>query len=622
MLKNRFDFYSKIRYLALTVLGFSLPSLLSANVVDCGGTSIDSATCAISSGGANVNISSVPGTGSTSPFSRIEFNNLSGEDLTVQVEEGDAPSRAFVRINNYGANTNTVINARSKRNGVNSAPVVLTGDILGNVTIDTKGKDGDPFSKVCARNFLDGVYGNDKRTAFLDRRGIDNTLPADRCTTEDLDLLDDQMACVPDHVEDPLVSDLNRSVDLNSIKYGYECTAASAATGKQCYTRNLIVEYPVLVAVIGDTNLTGSTTYQASVNTSSGLVKRMRSVGKENPYFPSCGDFGYFATGFRNDCYPSAYRVYDRMLIPTNWFSNLESPTSTQRLSNIKPSDTYAWASRHGSLANGGIEGVISCFGSPARETLSIYGNNFLTSAPGINLCSGFQTIAIISTLYRDYTVGYSDQCIDDSVPYTSSDTIDGSNPRVSAFGGFVFSQHIKFRENDNNCAAEPPLNAQSSGYTYTGYKQSESLGTELISCAPGSCPGVNFSSVSRTAQRDTITPTPPTSPGKIVALIYDGTLTTSSGAGDDGNPSDITVPNKIRYCKRVRDAVTDGIQSAYARNPVVSLDRVEWQSLRPSVNTGSGTIIVPENNVVVLKKVDQSVRFLVEQQQQLFFKN
>lgn len=154
--------------------------------------------------------------------------------------------------------------------------------------------------------------------------------------------------------------------------------------------------------------------------------------------------------------------------------------------------------------------------------------------------------------------------------------------------------------------------------WVYAGMAQEPEFGSEVLQCALGECP-VNSTLSDLQATLDVIVPQSGdngTQQGNGVALIYDATvLDTSAIIGQAGAAglSDLDSPTSTKYCVRVRDSLTDGLNSEFSRQPSVSFRRYNWQAIK--TNGGGNNGVQPPgslNSIDVYKKVDPSVRYLI----------
>lgn len=81
------------------------------------------------------------------------------------------------------------VNLSSTKTGANAGNLVLISDVVNNLIVKLNGKngtDGLDLSQVCAQKILSGTYGQTVKTAFTQRRQVQNPPPADRCDATDL----------------------------------------------------------------------------------------------------------------------------------------------------------------------------------------------------------------------------------------------------------------------------------------------------------------------------------------------------------------------------------------------------------------------------------------------------
>jgi hypothetical protein len=153
----------------------------------------------------------------------------------------------------------------------------------------------------------------------------------------------------------------------------------------------------------------------------------------------------------------------------------------------------------------------------------------------------------------------------------------------------------------------------------YTGVTQEPDFGTQAVECDLGNCPVSSVVS-DLTQSLDSITPAngqAGSQQGSGLLMIYDAqTVTTSANVGvaGAGGQNDVVNQTTTRVCAKIRDASTDGVNSDYARNPLVDFNRYAWSAIK---TTGSGNPgQQPVNTgatVVVWKKLDASVRAFLQ---------
>lgn len=157
--------------------------------------------------------------------------------------------------------------------------------------------------------------------------------------------------------------------------------------------------------------------------------------------------------------------------------------------------------------------------------------------------------------------------------------------------------------------------------WSYSGMAQEPDFGTEVLQCAIGECP---VSSTLSDLQRsiDVIIPQSGdngTQQGNGIALVYDvAVANTSSIIGQAGaaGMADLDAPESTKFCGKIRDANSDGLNSAFARNPSVSFRRYNWKAIRTS-GGGNNGVQPPasSNGVEIYKKLDPSARYLLNKE-------
>lgn len=157
--------------------------------------------------------------------------------------------------------------------------------------------------------------------------------------------------------------------------------------------------------------------------------------------------------------------------------------------------------------------------------------------------------------------------------------------------------------------------------WVFTGQVQEPSFGTESVQCLLGECP-VSSSLLESPRTLETLQPqdgSSGTKQGRGIALVYDAnnvSVSANSGQAGAAGKSDITAPTSTRFCVKVRDAATDGLNSNFAKTPQVFFHRYSWSALKTTGGGNNGT--QPEvsgDKVNVYKKVDSSVIYMLSRE-------
>lgn len=154
--------------------------------------------------------------------------------------------------------------------------------------------------------------------------------------------------------------------------------------------------------------------------------------------------------------------------------------------------------------------------------------------------------------------------------------------------------------------------------WAYSGMAQEPSFGTEALQCAIGECP-VNSTLSDLQRSLDTIVPESGdngTQQGNGIALVYDAAAISASsilGQAGSAGMADLDSPESTKYCGKIRDAQSDGVNSTFAREPSVSFRRYNWKALRTTGGGNNGVQPPASSNTVeVYKKLDPSARYLL----------
>ena len=186
-----------------------------------------------------------------------------------------------------------------------------------------------------------------------------------------------------------------------------------------------------------------------------------------------------------------------------------------------------------------------------------------------------------------------------------------------------LYSTEVTFDENNTACddVGIPEDPNRLIEWAYTGPAQEPEFGTEIVQCAVGACP-VQASVSELDRQLDVITPESGTSgsqQGKGLIFIYDAdNLTEQSVIGQAGAAglNDIQSNQNVKYCVKISDADSNGINSDFARIPNVSFRKYRWSALRSQAGGNPGNP-PPETGkkVEIYKKLDSSVRYLLQKE-------
>lgn len=182
----------------------------------------------------DLNISNTGGTGSFTSF-KISPN---AEDVNLYTPAGQTPRSARFHIQNKSLAGQDVNVSLTSTTSDNAGSVLIVGDIIDILNIDTSGADGIAgldSSQVCAQNFTSGVYGVDAQTYFATTRGADPLLPTDRCTAEDVTYADNMFSCPSGYTE--RASD---NVTVETLNYMRKCQGVVQTT--RCVKRTIDVQ--------------------------------------------------------------------------------------------------------------------------------------------------------------------------------------------------------------------------------------------------------------------------------------------------------------------------------------------------------------------------------------------
>lgn len=162
---------------ALFIILFS-PVLFAQDIIDCSNSS-----CSYD---PNLTVTS-----STNfvEYSKFEITGAS-DDIEIQTPNGEDNwnFKGYVLSRDIRG-IDLDLNINSSKAGFDASKFIYITDAIDNLSIQANGFSGEigkRSSEICAERVLNSDYGSAVRTAFLNARTIDPTLPNDRCVDADL----------------------------------------------------------------------------------------------------------------------------------------------------------------------------------------------------------------------------------------------------------------------------------------------------------------------------------------------------------------------------------------------------------------------------------------------------
>jgi hypothetical protein len=248
-----------------------------------------------------------------------------------------------------------------------------------------------------------------------------------------------------------------------------------------------------------------------------------------------------------------------------------------------------------------------------------------IPNAAGV-LGNGYYDLAVAPSAVRT-TPGYSLSLLE-PLPGSSWKVVyTGIGEECPLYGNKIktnyLASHVTYDEDDNLCD-DVSISQDPDGFITwrnIGFERRPEFGQETINCSVSSCP------VSSTVQtRDLVLDTintgsgiSGTERGNGFVFIYDTqNLTSTSINGIPGTPGPNDLPDITtnRVCAKVQDAITEGEESEFAKDPVVQFKKFNWTPIKVIGQDAQAKI--PKDNkkrVYIYKKIDSSVRYLLKQE-------
>ena len=537
----------------------------------------------------------------------LDIGDFNSEDIEVSLPVNQEPRSLFLSVNNNDVvGRDLFVDFQSKRAGYNTEDFVLVGDIFDNVNIKMdgyQGVSGKNASEICAERIISGSYGNFYRTQFLERRDADPRLPRDKCIDDDVDEIQrNSFSCIEETADAEYQEEDFSLVNVERVKFKQRCIGTSVKY--KCVKRKVRVECRWKALPYGSPapglpcnnrwggnncsyNLVDSCWRSRDLNRIYGGNSSYPPTNSNNPWevifdtnscsFPGEGSPVEFDENRGMNGGAFAYNITGQMLEKQYKDAEREGRLDQFCRQNTSGPPSPGWLFD-------GIEEVT--FEQPGLDL------DTLEPLPG-------STWEVAST-------GFFEEC--------------------SQFGDFevltpILENWQTFGEVGNECTdvsiAEDPNNKIP--WVKSGSSQDRSFGTELLLCSPDNCQ-VETISKKEDAFFDEIQPTGGTSgtiQGDAILFIYDidsFSYTAKTGLGGDGGDNDIPALENLKYCSKIKDAATQGINSEFALKPVVYFNQYEWRALKVGPGRSSGNDApFSTKGIKMYKKIDSSVRYLLK---------
>lgn len=526
----------------------------------------------------------------------IDLGRSNPDNVNILLPENQEPrSLVLIMENNsaVGRNLNASLNSKIKEK--DSANLVLIGDLFNELKINLNGFDGETgkdASILCAEKFLDGSYGESSRNFFIARRTSNPNLPQDRCDELDSEHIQEtKFSC-----EDSEFTQRDfPTVEVNRVKFKQRCVGTSIRY--KCLQRKVRircewsgyargyaqqdkwVNYPCSNPWGG-----GNCNYNSSHSCWRGRdlsnsYNGIKSTAEDNVnpkwaliYDNNRCQFGAYGGVF-------AYQQSEEL----NELRYLQAQ-ETNTVDRLCESD-FPYPIAPGWRFNRVVESFVTTPGLDPDTLLPLPGSNWeVAFTDFFTPCQSLGPFVTLNSEIQTWTAfgEIGGNCSDASIP-----------------------------EDVNNLI---PWNA-------SGTIQDPTFGTEKLLCNPQNCPVQNITK-EKDLNFDVIDPTSGangTKQGTGILLIYDyneslSQLQSRAGVAGNGGNNDLPELKNTKYCVKIDDATTKGIDSLFGKSPVVNYDIYNWEGLK--INRGQPSGQVPDfsnNGLQIYKKLDSSLRYLIK---------
>lgn len=519
----------------------------------------------------------------------IEISQNNPDNVTVTLPNEATPrDLVLVMENNSTIGKDLTVDFASKKREEAAPSFMLLGDIVNNLNINLNGYDGasgEDASVICANRFKNGDYGAVSQNFFNSRRQNNPALDPNKCDATDVS-----------HIQETKFSCQNAgfslsefdTVEVERIKFKQRCIGTTIRSRCLQKTMSMTCEW-------------------AARSPGFHVGASKHSAGSPCPnQWASSSNCSY---SYNYSC----------------WHSRTTAQTPP---SGVNPQwEVVKELGRCGYPVYGGKFALQYTDTLPER----VY-TNAVNENRTANLCASFPSPPAPYWFYNKIrSVTISEPGLD---PETL-EPLPGSTWDVKLSNFFepcdslydtlnsVIDSWTAFGDVGNSCSdarlTEDPNNVIP--WNKAGLEQRAEFGTEKILCSPNEC---NVSTIARDidVNFDSIDPTSGangTSQGSGTLLVYDiNDLTSSAVPGNAGigGKSDLPLLEETKYCVKVDDVASKGIQSTFAKDPVVNFNIYKWQGL--NINRGEpggGNPELSGKKVNVYKKIDASVRYLIKQE-------
>lgn len=521
----------------------------------------------------------------------IDLGPSNNSDVNVKLLENADPRNLNLIIENTdNYNHNVIIDFKSKKKEKDSPNIILVGSVFNNITINTDGFDGESgedASIICGRRFLDGSYGEIAKTYYQNRRSNSQLIPADRCTQEDLEFLHNtKFTC-----DDPTynTSEFPR-VAVSRNRYKQKCNGTTIRN--KCLQKT--VSFTCEWAARG---------------------KGYRKVNKYNNY--QCPN-PWISSGNCVYIYESCWHT----LLHNSWQQEENSYPKWKLLQNIgRCNRRYVG----GEFAYQETKTYPELLFKEIGNMKTICENNFPYPQTSVWYFMQATNPELTSPGLNPDTL--EPIVIPDNEEQSSTWIVNTSDFFQSCDANYEKIQTITegwstFGELGKNCsdATHPSDPNNRIPWVASGIEQNSSFGQETLFCDPNDCP-VKVNSNDLDKSFDLIDPTVganSTSQGSGLVFIFrTNHISTSfvSGIPGIGGKNDLEEITTKKYCVKIDDASTRGVDSDYGNTPLVNFKIYNWKGI--DINTGQpggSSGYNEDKKILVFKGLNKFVRNLISQ--------
>ena len=525
----------------------------------------------------------------------INIGNNS-DNINIELPVNQQPRSLFLSVNNNtldGVDLNADLSSKLEEN--DTKEFILIGDIFNDLNVSLNGYDGQQgqdASIICANRFLDGSYGETSRQFFLSRRQNQN-IPQDRCDEQDVrHIQNSKFSCQENDFSLTNIS----TVEVERVQFKQRCIGTSIRY--KCLQRKVKIACE-----------------WAAYPRGFPLTNKYTNLPCSNRWGGSNCDYRFGDSCWRGRDLSASYSnntilSYAPDNVSPKWIVSFDDNRCTfprfggafayQQSFELSEA-RYLDALNRDALS----ELCTSDFpGPPAPAWRFNQVNEAVVTSPGLDP----------DTLLPLPGSNWDVQFTDFFEPCSSLGSYETLNSEIETW--------TAFGNPENNCSdANIPEDTNNLiPWNPSGVVQDPTFGTENLLCNPDNCPvqsltreiDFNFDEIDPTSGANG------TKQGTGVLFLYDyNQLNAQARAGlaGLGGNNDLPLLEETKYCVKIDDASSKGIDSSFAKNPVVNFNIYNWEGLK--VNRGQPGGQVPDfsnNSIKIYRKLDSSFRYYLQQ--------